>query len=136
MLLRNSEALQADMWESMQQLLRRQQPNILHSLLIQSLNEVSDVHDQRVAAGLKKRVPHILWLILAVLLTLSMLGIGYFSGTRSSPNRMVSTTLAISFSLVLFMIADLDRPSGGAVRSDQSPVMDLRDRLAAQRSDG
>ena len=134
MLLVQSEALQVRMWTSMKELLAREDPTILHSLLIQSLNEVGDVHDQRVAAGLKKRVPRILWAILAALLTLAMLGIGYFSGAKGSRNRIASTALAISFSLVLLMIADLDRPTGGTVRSDQSPLVDLRDRLQAQRA--
>ncbi len=132
-ILRRSETLHDEMWAAMKQLLEREQPTVLHSLLIQSLNEVSDVHDQRVAAGLKKRVPRILWGILAALLTLAMLGIGYFSGARGSRNRIASTTLAVSFSLVLLMIADLDRPTGGTVRSDQSPLIDLRDRLQAHR---
>ncbi len=132
-IVRRSEALHDEMWAAMKQLLAREQPTVLHSLLIQSLNEVSDVHDQRVAAGLKKRVPRILWAILAALLTLAMLGIGYFSGARGSRNRIASTTLAVSFSLVLLMIADLDRPTGGTVRSDQSPLIDLRDRLQAHR---
>ncbi len=132
-LVGRSEALQDQMWAAMKQLLEREQPTVLHSLLIQSLNEVSDVHDERVAAGLKKRIPRILWGILAALLTLAMLGIGYFSGARGSRNRIASTALAVSFSLVLLMIADLDRPTGGTVRSDQSPLIDLRERLQAHR---
>jgi len=133
-LIKRSEELHSAMWDSMRALLAEQSPNILHSLLIQSLNQVSDVHDKRIAAGLKKRVPRILWFILAALLTLAMLGIGYFSGAKGSRNRVASTTLAVSFSLVLLMIADLDRPTGGTVRSDQTPLVDLRDRLAAERS--
>lgn len=133
-LLIQSEALQDSMWSSMKELLAREDPMILHSLLIQSLNDVSDVHDQRVAAGLKKRVPRVLWAILAALLTLAMLGIGYFSGAKGSSNRIASTALAVSFSLVLLMIADLDRPTGGTVRTDQSPLIDLRDRLQAERA--
>jgi len=135
-LIRRSEELQNQMWVSMRSLLEEGSPNVLHSLLIQSLNEVSDVHDERIAAGLKKRVPRILWAILAALLTLAMLGIGYFSGAKGTRNRGASTALAISFSLVLLMIADLDRPTGGTVRSDQSPLLDLRDRLAGERDAG
>jgi hypothetical protein len=133
-LLSRSEELQDAMWASMRALLAREDPSVLHSLLIQSLNEVSDVHDRRVAAALKNRVPRILWGILVALLALAMLGIGYFSGARGTRNRIAGTSMAISFSLVLLMIADLDRPTGGTVRADQSPLIDLRDRLQARRA--
>ena len=84
------------------------------------------------AAGLKNRVPRILWTVLAALLILAMLGIGYFSGSKGARNPIASTALALSFSLVLVLIADLDRPMGGTLKSDQSPIIDLRDQLLAQ----
>lgn len=128
-LLRRSDELQAEMWKEAKALTQRQTPNVLHSLLIQSLNEVFDVHEERVAAGLKHRVPYSLWLSLSALLTLAMLGIGYFSGLKGQRNPIASTGLALSFSLVLLLIADLDRPTGGMVRADQSAMSDLLENL-------
>lgn len=128
-LLLRTEELQAVMWMELRALTKRQTPNVLHSLLIQSLNEVFDVHEERVAAGLKHRVPYSLWLSLAALLTLAMLGIGYFSGLKGQRNPIASTGLALSFSLVLLLIADLDRPTGGMVRADQSAMSTLLEKL-------
>ena len=99
--------------------------------MIQSLNEVFDIHDERVSAGLKKRVPRSLWAFLAALLTLAMLGIGYFSGAKGNRNPIASTGLALSFSLVLLLIGDLDRPTGGTLRADQTPVLDVLERMKA-----
>ena len=39
------------------------------------------------------------------------------------------TGLALSFSLVLLLIADLDRPTGGMVRADQSAMNNLLEKL-------
>ena len=128
-LLQRSEKLQEEMWKQAQALTQRQTPSVLHSLLIQSLNNVFDLHEERVAAGLKHRVPYSLWLALAALLTLAMMGIGYFSGLKGQRNPIASTGLALSFSLVLLLIADLDRPTGGMVRADQSAMNNLLETL-------
>ncbi len=131
-MISESERLQDEMWQAMTALVQRQAPNVTHSLLIQSLNEVFDIHDERLNAGLKKRVPRMLWAFLAALLTLAMLGIGYFSGAKGTRNPIASTGLALSFSLVLLLIADLDRPTGGTLRSDQGPMLTLLERLETQ----
>ena len=128
-----SDRLQNEMWQQMTALVQRQPPNVTHSLLIQSLNEVFDIHDDRVMAGLKKRVPRSLWAFLAALLVLSMLGIGYFSGAKGNRNPIASTGLAISFSLVLLLIGDLDRPTGGTLRADQAPVLDVLEKMRADQ---
>ena len=128
-MMSDSDRLQASMWQQMTALVQRQAPNITHSLLIQSLNEVFDIHDERVVAGLKKRVPRSLWAFLAALLILAMLGIGYFSGAKGNRNPIASTALALSFSLVLLLIADLDRPAGGILRGDQAPVLEVLERM-------
>lgn len=128
-MMQRSAELQKKLWEQVKTLTLRESPNVLHSLLIQSLNEVFDLHEERVAAGLKHRVPYSLWLVLAALLTLAMLGIGYFSGNKGHRNPIASTGLALSFSLVLLLIADLDRPTGGMVRADQSAMIDLLEKL-------
>lgn len=130
--IRKTREIEDKIWRHVKSLVDTQAPTVLHSLLIQSLNEVSDVNDQRLAAGLKNRVPRILWTVLAALLILAMLGIGYFSGSKGTRNPIVSTGLALSFSLVLVLIADLDRPMGGTLKADQSPIIDLRDQLLAQ----
>ena len=130
-----SEELQSHMWLQVETLTQREQSTVLHSLLIQSLNAVFDVHEQRLMAALKNRVPHSLWAVLTGLLVLSMLGIGYFSGAKGARNPIASTGLALSFSLVLMLIADLDRPVGGLLKSDQTPMHNLALKLAEQRSE-
>jgi hypothetical protein len=132
-MIAQSEQLQDQIWAQLQLLIRRESVTVVHSLLIQSLNDVFDVHEQRVAAGLKHRVPRSLWFILASLLVISMLSIGYFSGSKGSRNPIASTLLALAFSLVLFLIADLDRPTGGIVRADLSPLLNLQLKLESQR---
>jgi hypothetical protein len=51
------------------------------------------------------------------------------SGNR---HRGVEVSLALAFSLVLFVIADLDRPQEGLINVSQQALIDLQTRMHAQ----
>ncbi len=54
-----------------------------------------------------------------------MLGMGFHSGIKGSRSPVPTTALALSFSMVLFLIADLDRPDSGLVTPDQTALLEL-----------
>lgn len=128
-MIAESEALQDAMWLEIEVLAHKRGDDEMDALLAAAINSVIDVHERRVAAGLRNRVPPTLWVTLYSLLTLSMIGIGYFSGMKGARNPIASTGLALSFSLVLSMIADLDRPSSGLMMADRSAITDLQKRI-------
>ncbi len=127
--LTRSEEIHEQLWAEARKIAAYDNPNVLDSLLIQSINQLFDLHNERVAAGLRSRVPPSIWIVVAMLLILSMTGIGYFSGVKGNRNPVASTGLALSFSLVLFLIADLDRPISGMVKTDHSAMLELNQRL-------
>lgn len=89
------------------------------------------LHEKRVAAATRTRVPTVIWVSLYLLLGLSMLGMGYFSGMKGKRSPLANAALAISFAVVMLLIADLDRPRAGLVKLDQSLMAQLADRLEA-----
>lgn len=95
-------------------------------LFIVSLNEVIDLHAKRVMAGLRSRVPGVIWIVLYVLAILTMVMMGYHSGLAHSRRSIAVIALVLGFSSVLFLIADLDRPGQGALRVSQQSMIDLR----------
>lgn len=121
--------LQAAIWEQVELLAAAGTGQEMEALLVEAINSLFDIHERRVAAGLRNRIPRSLWTVLIALLALSMLGIGHFSGMKGRRNPVASTALALSFSMVVYLIADLDRPTGGMVRPDQSAILELRKRL-------
>ncbi len=127
--IRESEDLQAQMWEEVESLAAGDKLTVMHSLMIQSINAVFDAHSDRVAAGLHNRIPPTIWLALYTVLLLSMFGMGFHSGIKGSRSPVPTVALALSFSMVLFLIADLDRPDSGLVRPDQSALAALEKRL-------
>lgn len=58
-----------------------------------------------------------------------MIAIGYFSGSKGRRMPVADTGLALSFSIVMFLIADLDRPGRGLVQTDTSILLELSERL-------
>ncbi|MFT6956506.1 MAG: hypothetical protein ACJAYC_001512 [Halieaceae bacterium] len=129
--IRKSKLLQAQMWEEIETLVADGDLSVMHSLLIQSINEVFDSHEDRVAAGLHNRIPPTIWVALYSVLLLSMLGMGFHSGIKGSRSPVPTTALALSFSMVLFLIADLDRPDSGLVTPDQSALLELNKQFQA-----
>lgn len=128
-IISGSEAFHSKLWQQVTMMVAETEPDEIEALLIESLNAVFDIHQKRVSAGLRNRVPPSLWVALYALLVLSMTGIGYFSGLKGSRNPIASSGLALSFSLVMFLIADLDRPTSGLVQADNSAVQALNRRL-------
>jgi hypothetical protein len=124
-----SKILQSKMWREVEELAAAEKLTVMHSLLIQSVNGVFSVHEDRMSAGLHNRIPPNIWVALYVVLLLSMLGMGFHSGIKGSRSLVPSAALALSFSMVLFLIADLDRPASGLVRPDQSIMIQLGERL-------
>jgi hypothetical protein len=99
---------------------------VITSLFIQSLNQVIDLHSTRVMAGVRSRVPGIIWIVLYLLLILAMVMLGYQSGLVKSRRSIAVLALVLGFSSVLYLIADLDRPGQGMLKTNQETMTDLR----------
>ena len=105
-------------------------------LFIASLNEVIDLHAKRVTAGLRSRIPGAIWIALYFVVILAMTVMGYYTGligTRSSVGTLV---LVLTFSAVMLLIVDLDRPKEGILKVSQQAMLDLRNTLMEPRGDG
>ncbi len=100
--------------------------NVITSLFIQALNQVIDLHATRVMAGVRSRVPGVIWIVLYLLLILAMVMLGYQSGLAKSRRSIAVLALVIGFSSVLYLIADLDRPGQGMLQTSQEAMTDLR----------
>ena len=128
-MIANSLDLQEQIWDQIELLAQDHEPDEFDALMVESTNALFDIHEHRVSAGLRNRIAPSIWAALGALLILSMLGIGHFSGMKGRRNPVASTALALSFSMVIYLIADLDRPVGGLVRADQSAILGLSERL-------
>ena len=63
-----------------------------------------------------------------------MIGVGSQTGIAGSRRTWAILILALSFSLVLALIAELDRPQSGLITVTQQPLEDLQVWMAADRA--
>jgi hypothetical protein len=120
-----SEEIHNRLW-SVATTIAEKEKNVITSLFIQSLNQVIDLHATRIMAGLRSRVPAVIWLVLYLLLILAMGMLGYQSGLANSRRSLAVIAVVIGFSSVLCVIADLDRPGQGMLEVSQQSMIDLR----------
>ncbi len=124
-----SESLQTKMWGVLDQSAEDEQLSTAQRLLVEALNEVFDLHEERVYAGLRSRIPVSIWLVLTVVTITAMMGMGYNFGIHDRRSPVATVVLALSFALVLFLISDLDRPGVGYMRPDNTTINQLNERL-------
>lgn len=124
-----SEALQDQMWLLFDDSPGDEQISAAERILLESLNEVFDLHQERVYAGMRTRIPVTIWLALAVVTITAMTGMGYNFGVSNRRSPLASMVLALSFAVVIYLISDLDRPGVGYMQPDDSTIMELNNKL-------
>jgi hypothetical protein len=126
-----SEEIQKKLWAVAEKMYAQPQLPAGRSLYIRSLNDIFDLHTKRVVVALQTRIPETIWIGLYVIAALAMVTVGYqFGKTRRIPGP-ISLILAMAFSSVLTLIADLDRAGSGTVLVNQRPIIQLQQKLHA-----
>jgi hypothetical protein len=126
-----SQALHGRLWAQVKLLAAEPMDSELRSLFIDALNETIDLHQSRKTVGLQYRLPGTVWLALYLLITLSMLAVGYQGGMSGVRHVRGASVLGLAFSLMIMMIADLDRPGEGFLQVNQQALIDVQASMAA-----
>jgi hypothetical protein len=124
--IRRSEELQGELWAKTVALGEKNPASIVVGLFVQSLNEVIDLHAKRVRAGLRNRIPGPIWIALFAVAVLSLGTMGYHSGLSRTTRSPAALAVALTFSVIIGLIADLDRPQEGIMKVSQQALIDLR----------
>jgi len=103
--------------------LAQQTPNPIISIYAQTLNDMIDLHEKRVAAG-ANRIPDTIWAMLILLGALTCLVVGL--GQRS--RMMISMTVTpLMIAVVMALIADIDTPRRGTITVSQASLTRLQE---------
>jgi len=124
--LRRSEAIQQELWAHAVVLGEHNPDSIIVGLFIQSLNEVIDLHTKRVTAGLRSRIPGAIWTALLAVIVFSLAAMGYHAGLVRTSRTPAALAVAFTFTTVILLIADLDRPGDGGLEVSQQALIDLQ----------
>jgi hypothetical protein len=130
-MIAESEAVQDNIWSLSVEGVAKTPNQEITSSYIESLNEVIDFHTKRVTVALMYRIPTVIWYALIFVTVLAMGAVGYQFGITGSRNLIISVLLALTFSAVIYLIADIDRSLGGAIRVSQQPMIELQKKIDA-----
>jgi len=100
-------------------------PSDITGLFVEAVNEVFDLHAERILVRERSHVPEALWLILYLIAVLSMAAMGYHGGVAGTTRSPVMVAVAVTFSLVMLLVADLDREGEGWINAGQEAMVDL-----------
>lgn len=127
-----SDELHAALWTQATDAANKDTHSITTGLFIQSLNDVIDVHAERVLVSVRSRIPGAVWLGLYFVTAFAMVALGYHEGLAGSRRSLAVFALVLAFSAVMLLIADLDRPREGMLQVSQQAMIDLRDSIDHQ----
>jgi hypothetical protein len=125
-----SDTLLGELWA--EAILVGAEDSEMHALFVESLNVVMELHRERVVVS-QYRIPRAIWLALFVLSTLAMIGVGYQFGLTHARERAIRLALALAFSIVVWLIASLERNYEGLLTVSQTPMVDLERKLTASQ---
>ena len=108
----------------------KNEPSILTSLMLQSVNQIMDIHEKRVNAALHDRIPNSIWITLMIIIALSMVTLGSQTGLVKTRRLIQVIPMVFAFSALIAVVVDLDRPAQlGLIGVSQDAMLDLQKRL-------
>lgn len=127
--LRRSDEIHAALWTQASAAGRARPESVATGLFIQSVNEVIDMHGKRISIAVRSRIPGSIWVALAAVAVLAMSSMGYHAGLSATSRSIASVVVAVTFSAVIWLIANLDRSWEGSLTVSQQAMLDLRESM-------
>lgn len=124
-----SDELQERLWALVKRMGDEGSLGPAQRLFVESLNDMFDLQTERLVVAVQTRIPSTIWLGLYLIAGLAMVSVGYQAGSMKRHGTYISVILAMAFSVVLTLIADLDQAVSGTVGLNQQPMRDLEQRL-------
>ncbi len=120
-----SEEIQDRLW-SMAEELGRDNPTPTMSFYLSALNDVIDLHTERLSTEIDFRLPLPFVLGLLGVSFLTMMLVGITDSYHERRNRIALIVLVMILSLALLLIIELDRSNTSLIRVSQQPLINLQ----------
>ena len=123
-----SEEIHNELWEDAETLAREESTPTL-ALYNASLNEVIDLHTDRINVELVARVPWTIIIGLFIMAILALVQVGLHAGYAEKRNLVVLLAFVLTLSLVFLLIVDLSRSQAGMLRVSYQSMLNLQHQL-------
>jgi hypothetical protein len=128
-LIRESERIHDLLWSIAETSMESEGTRESSSIFASSVLAMIDAHDARLQSALFNRIPPVIWFTLFLMALLSMVITGYQAGLTGTRSSLATWTLALTFSVVMALVTDLDRPNMTLFKVNQQLMMELENRM-------
>jgi hypothetical protein len=128
-LVRESEQLHDRLWSIAESSMEGEGGGESSSIFASSVLAMIDAHDARLQSAFFNRIPPVIWFTLFLMALLSMVITGYQAGLTGTRSRLATWTLALTFSVVMALVTDLDRPNMTLFKVNQQLMVELENRM-------
>jgi hypothetical protein len=128
-MVRESERMHDLLWSIAESSMEGSENGEDTGIFAQSVFGMINAHDARLQAALFNRISPIIWITLFLMSLLSMTVMGYQAGLTGTRSSLATWTLAITFSAVMTLITDLDRPNMSLFQMNQGLMIELENRM-------
>jgi hypothetical protein len=118
-----TKQLHTSIW-SHANVLARENPSPVVAVFLLSLNEMIDIHAERLAA-FRNRVPASIYPVLFISSAIALFLAGFYFGTSKQRVRILPMVFAVLIASVMWLIMDLDQPVHGTITASQQSLIDL-----------
>ena len=115
--------LQTQLWQHAATVTAAEPQSLTAYRFVASLNEMNNLHEKRLTE-LRYHVPGEVMLMLIGVAMVPMGFTGYQAGTAGSRRRAATMIMSLAVAVVLMLVVDLDRPTGGLIRVPVQPLVD------------
>lgn len=124
-----SEEIQTALWSHAEALARANPLSPTVAIFIESLNELIDLHTLRFVAVQNAQLPGGFWIAIYAVTFLTMLMVGMHTSYAPRQNFLALLMLALVFSTVVALIADMSNSQQGVLNVSQQAMLDLQRQL-------
>lgn len=128
--LEKSVKIHGLLWDQVAEVARAY-PGENTAMLAQSVNNVIDMHEKRVTAGLRSRIPSSIWITLLAISFMTMFTVGVKAGVNKNRLLVAVIPMILAFAAIFTLNVDLNRPQKGLLKVSQESMISLQKSMQA-----
>jgi hypothetical protein len=121
--IERSAEIHEQLWK--QVLVATKTPTLNTSLVVQSINELIDMHQKRINDRMYTRIPGSIWIALFIISAFTMAALGVQIGLTGARRLVAIIPLSLAFAVLATLVVDLDRPQSGLIKVGQQAMEDI-----------
>ena len=121
-----SEEIHGELWQLVEDMVKGGATAATYGLYVSAVNDVIDIHSERVDVAINIRVPPAMILTIYLIAFLTLFVVGMQLGYTENRSLIAPVALVLVLAAVLYLIIDLDRSQAGLLQVPKQALLDLQ----------